>query len=91
MTKQLIIQIVILAGIVIFYFVYTFRYFRSFKKTQLFGAKLKTFHLIMIWLIPFVWVLILKALSKSAPGSHEIENKEDPKPFSRSGGTMWQG
>jgi hypothetical protein len=38
----------------------------------------------MIWIVPFVWILILKALTRRTPGSFEIENKEDPKPFSNS-------
>lgn len=45
----------------------------------------------MIWLIPFVWILLLKALTKSTPGSYEIEDKVDPQPFSKTGGTMWTG
>ena len=42
----------------------------------------------MIWIVPFIWALILKALSKSAPSSYEVENKKDPESF---GGrnTMW--
>jgi hypothetical protein len=36
----------------------------------------------MIWLIPFIWILILKSLTKSTPGSYEVKNKIEPKPFS---------
>src|SRR5450631_4418134 len=39
-------------------------------------------HLVLIWLIPFLWILLLKALTKATPGSFEIENKESPIPFS---------
>jgi len=45
----------------------------------------------MIWLIPFIWGLLLSALTKSVPGSYQVENKEDPQPFSKTGGTMWSG
>jgi len=38
----------------------------------------------MMWVIPFIWILILKALTIPTPGSHEIEEKEDPQPFSKS-------
>ncbi len=43
----------------------------------------------MIWFVPFIWGLLLTSLTKSTPGSHEVENKEDPQPFSKTGGTMW--
>ena len=36
----------------------------------------------MIWLIPFIWIFLLKNLLKPTPGSYDIENKENPKPFS---------
>lgn len=37
----------------------------------------------MIWLIPFIWIFILKSLLKNTPGSYEIKNKNhSSKPFS---------
>jgi hypothetical protein len=36
----------------------------------------------MIWLIPFIWILLLKNLTKRAPGSFEVEIKDSPGPFS---------
>jgi len=54
----------------------------SLKRTSLFAGNIKTFHLVMIWLIPFIWVFILKNLTKSAPGSYEVKNKNSSKPFS---------
>jgi hypothetical protein len=36
----------------------------------------------MIWLIPFIWIFILKSLTKFTPGSYEIKNKGNYKPFS---------
>jgi hypothetical protein len=35
----------------------------------------------MFWLIPFIWVWLIKNLSKSSKGSHEIEDKGDPISF----------
>lgn len=35
----------------------------------------------MIWVIPFLWILLLKNLMKSAPGSHEIEKKKESQSF----------
>jgi hypothetical protein len=39
----------------------------------------------MMWVVPFVWILVLKALTKSTPGSYEVEKKEEPQPLSKSG------
>lgn len=38
----------------------------------------------MMWTVPFVWILILKALTKTTPGSYEVEKKEEPESFSKS-------
>ena len=40
----------------------------------------------MIWIIPFIWILLLKSLTKSTPGSYEIKNKDNTKPFSDNDG-----
>ncbi len=82
MIREFIIRDLIICAVVIFYFVFTIRNFLVFRKNVIFTGKIKVFHLIMIWLIPFIWILILKSLTKSTPGSHEIENKNTTKPFS---------
>ncbi|MEO5942161.1 MAG: hypothetical protein ABIP30_02265 [Ferruginibacter sp.] len=55
------------------------------RQNILFSKGIRTFHLVMIWVIPFIWILILKALTKRTPGSYEVENKSEPEPFSKSG------
>lgn len=89
MTRQFIIQGIILSVTAICYLIFTLRYFFKFKKNIIFSGRIKIFHLIMIWVVPFFWILLLKALTKTTPGSHEIENKEEPESFSKSayGGT----
>ena len=82
MTIEIITQALVICGIIIFYLIFTVRYFLVFRKNVIFTGKIKAFHLIMIWLIPFIWILILKSLTKSTPGSYEIENKSEPNPFS---------
>ncbi len=69
-------------GIIIFYFAFTLRFYLKFKRNLIFTGKAKIFHLIMIWLIPFLWILILKSLTKDIPGSYEKVDKGHPKPFS---------
>ena len=82
MIKILIARDLIICGTIIFYFLFTIRYFLVFKKNVIFTGKIKAFHLVMMWLIPFIWILILQALTKSTPGSYQIEKKEAPIPFS---------
>lgn len=82
MTSEHFISGAIISGIVIFYFIFTIQYFLSFRKTLIFSGRVKMFHLVMIWIIPFVWILILKSLTRSTPGSYEIEKKSEPQPFS---------
>lgn len=73
------------------YFIFTIRFFNRLKKETIFDKKVRIFHLLMIWIIPFVWALMLKALLTSTPGSYEVEKKSEPKPFSKGGGSMWTG
>lgn len=85
MSKQDILRVIIISVVIIGYLIFTTRYFLQLRRTIIFSGAIKTFHLIMIWLVPFFWVLILKALSKTTPGSYEVEKKEEPTPFSKSG------
>jgi len=82
MTKIFIVRNLIIGGTIIFYFIFTIRYFFVFRKNVIFTGKIKVFHLVMMWLIPFIWILILKALTKSTPGSYQIEKKGAAIPFS---------
>jgi hypothetical protein len=88
MAKQTIIQVIILSVAFIAYLILTIRYFISLQKEIIFSKRMKLVHSILIWLIPFVWILLLKGLAKRTPGSHEVEEKEDPQPFSKMGGPM---
>jgi hypothetical protein len=89
MNRIIIIRLVIIILFLTSYFFFTIRQFRIIKKNILYTNRIKMVHLIMIWLVPFVWALLLVALSKSAPGSYEVAQKVDPEPFSRDGGTAW--
>ena len=82
MTKDLIIRDLVICVALIFYFIATSRFHLVFKKNMIFTGKIKTFHLVMIWLIPFIWILILKSLTKSTPGSYEVKSKNSSNPFS---------
>ena len=80
MTKEVIIYSIVTAWI-LFYLMYTIKYSIVFKTNVIFTGKTKTFHLIMIWLVPFLWIFLLKSLMKSTPGSFEINEKKNPESF----------
>ncbi len=82
MNKEIIIRDLIISLGIIFYFIITIRYFLTFRYNKIFTGKIKVFHLVMIWLIPFVWILMLKSLTTSTPGSHEVKDKNSLQPFS---------
>jgi hypothetical protein len=85
----MIIKIVFLSIIGIFYIVYTTRYLIHFNRNNYFTGWLKTFHIFMIWLVPFIWIMLLKSLFKPTPGSHKFIDKEEPDSLTESGLGIW--
>jgi|GEM_PF-2506326 len=82
MTIQIFIKYALAIVVAIIYFVYTIRFSKELKKNILFSKKLRVFHLLMIWLMPFLWIFVIKDFTKSAPGSYEIDEKKENEPFS---------
>jgi hypothetical protein len=78
---QIVKELIIIVAIIT-YFIITLRYSFVLRKSVVLTGKIKTLHLVLIWLIPFVWIFILKTLIKRTPGSYEVEKKETPIPFS---------
>jgi hypothetical protein len=76
------IETFLILVIILFYLVFTIRYFGKLQRSIIFTGRVKYFHLIMVWLVPFAWILLLKTLTKSTPGSYEVDSKVTPKPFS---------
>ncbi len=81
METKLIIKYALLAIFIIFYLVYTIRYAIKFRNNNSFAVRRKTIHAVMIWLFPFIWILILKSFSKPTPGSYEFKDKKDADKF----------
>ena len=75
---KMIFKYLLLAGVVVFYIIYTVRFSFKFRNSILFSGWVRNFHLIMIWLVPFAWIFLLKNLMKPTPGSAEFQNKENP-------------
>ena len=78
---SLTVKYIIVISVVAFYLYYTISYTLKFRKSKIYKGRIRVFHYIMFWLVPFVWVWFIKNLSKSAKGSNEIENKVDPISF----------
>jgi hypothetical protein len=80
----------ILFALLLIYLLFTFLFAIKFRKAiTLYSPKQKRLHSILIWLIPFIWVILLKALTKSTPGSHHYPNKKDGDGFHESGQGFW--
>ena len=61
----------------VFYFLYTLRFAIVFnQKDVFFSGRLKLLHNIGIWLVPFIWIAVLKQLSKPTLGSHQFRKKK---------------
>ena len=58
-----------LIPITIFYLIYTIKYSIEFKKNILYSKKVKILHHILFWLIPFVWIILIKAMSANTKGT----------------------
>jgi heme/copper-type cytochrome/quinol oxidase subunit 2 len=65
---------------ILFYIIYTFLFALKFNKTNIFyNTKQKRIHNIMIWLVPFLWIILLKVIAKPVPGSEEFKDKTESK------------
>jgi hypothetical protein len=54
------------------------------RESVIFSKKLKVVHLILMWIIPFLWSLLIVMLTKRSPGTDEEELTFDdvnPNPF----------
>ena len=69
--------------ICVFYFFYTISFAIDFNKKKLyFNRKQRRLHNILIWIIPFIWILALKTISKPV---EDYKKELDPNAFHESG------
>jgi heme/copper-type cytochrome/quinol oxidase subunit 2 len=80
--KTPIIHLLVILGVLVFYFLYTIWFYKKLKHSVLFSRRIKRFHTVAIWVIPFIWILILKAFTMRTPGSHEMEHTPQDEPWS---------
>jgi hypothetical protein len=70
----------IILAIGLIYFIYTLRFAIKFNRKQvIFNKQQKLFHNIFIWLIPFIWIILLKTLMKPLPRSNQFKGKVNSK------------
>lgn len=50
---------------------------RVLVKSTVLPIKRIRYNLILLWLFPFVWYLLVRAVHKRTPGSHEVPIKND--------------
>jgi hypothetical protein len=71
------------------YIVWTLAFAIKFNKTDnYFDKGQKRIHNVLIWLVPFIWIMIIKTITKPTPGSANY-NKTDKGSFSESGIGIW--
>ena len=76
----------ILFGLLTFYFFWTLRFAIKFNKTDTYFDKgSKLIHNVLIWLVPFIWITIIKTISKPTPGSGNYNKTKDNGTFYESG------
>jgi len=72
------------------YFIWTLTFAIKFNKTDIyFNRQQKIVHNILIWLVPFIWIMIIKTLTKPLPGSQGANRKKDKGSFYESGIGIW--
>ncbi|MCF1717025.1 hypothetical protein L0U88_20450 [Flavihumibacter sp. RY-1] len=81
MTDTDYIKFVFAILIALIYLFFTIRYSFDIGKNMTLSNKLKIVHIILIWTIPFVWMVILKNLTQQTPGSHQVDKTKENKPF----------
>ncbi len=74
----------------VIYLVYTLHFAIQFNKTDTYFSNNQTIvHNILIWLIPFFWIIILKTLIRPTPGSSKFKKRKSDAGFYESGIGIW--
>jgi len=80
----------ILFGLLTAYFIWTLRFAIKFNRTDVFyNKRQKLIHNVLIWVVPFIWIVILKIISEPTPGSANYKKTKDKGNFYESGIGIW--
>jgi len=80
----------LLFGMLTAYFIWTLRFAIIFNRTDVFfNKRQKLIHNVLIWLFPFIWIMILKTISKPTPGTANNKKTKDKGSFYESNIGIW--
>lgn len=80
----------IVFGLLTVYIIWTLRFAIKFNKTDTYFDKgQKLIHNVLIWVVPFIWIMIIKTITKPIPGSANFNKTKDKGTFSESGIGIW--
>ena len=80
----------LLFGLLTIYFIYTLRFALKFNRTDsFFNKRQKLLHNVLIWLVPFLWIMILKTISEPTPGTAKNKKTKDKGSFYESEIGIW--
>ncbi|MBW8331978.1 MAG: hypothetical protein K0M40_08155 [Prolixibacteraceae bacterium] len=80
----------LLFGLLTVYFIWTLRYAIKFNRTDaFFNKRQKLIHNVLIWLFPFIWIMILETISKPTPGTANNKKAKDKGNFYESEIGIW--
>jgi hypothetical protein len=70
----------------IIYFIHTLNFAIKFNRsTNVFSRNQKLLHNFLIWIIPFIWIIIIKGVTEPTPGSNKFKKTKQEDGFYESG------
>jgi hypothetical protein len=83
-------MIYLLLPIFIFYIAYTLNFALKFNRTETYLSRYQQlYHNILIWMIPFFWIMILKSVVMPTSGSSKFKKTKARVGFYESGIGIW--
>ncbi len=79
-------MIYFLIVVIVIYLIYTLNFAIKFNKTNtVFNNNQILLHNLLIWIIPFFWIMIVKSMIAPTPGSHKFKKSKEDSGFHESG------
>ncbi len=76
----------LLFGLLTIYFIWTMTYAIKFNRNEsFFNKRQKLIHNVLIWMVPFLWIMILKIILQPTPGTASLKKTKDKGHFYESG------
>lgn len=80
----------LLFGLLTVYFIWTLKFAIKFNRSDLFFNKnQKLIHNVLIWLVPFIWIMIIKIILEPTLGSGNCKKTKDKGNFYESEIGIW--